>query len=107
MEDRKLIDYAERFLATEPGGASVAEQAARFAAQLRKGCRQDLLRLIEKIRSGTPKEVTGKSALRTLATALGDVEGIDAWGLPDCACGKSDCVYCSTGMATTPTVQET
>src|SRR5689334_7925706 len=93
MSDKKLVEYVKRFLASRPSGTMTAEElAADFAAQLRRGCHQDLLRLIERVRAGTPKEVTGKSALRTLATALGDVEGIEAWGLPDCACGKPDCV---------------
>jgi tRNA nucleotidyltransferase/poly(A) polymerase len=105
MEDQKLVQYARRFLRKQTPLKSVyPEQAADFAAQLRRGCHQDLLRLIDQITSDTPEYANGKQALQYLKESLIEAE-IQTWGLPDCACKKPDCVYCSTGMATTPAAQ--
>lgn len=103
MRDKRLVEYAHRFLTSRPSGTMTAEElAADFAAQLRKGCHQDLLRLITKLIETTPDDVSGKEALRNFGCVINEGSDINLWGMPDCACKKPDCVYCSTGMATTP-----
>lgn len=95
----KLIKYAERFIASRPelATASGPEKAAAFATKLRAGCHQDILRLIEKIIGDTSDYTDGKRALRALSKSLthGHVE---LWGMPDCTCKKSDCVYCALAL---------
>lgn len=103
MRDKRLVEYAHRFLTSRPSGTMTAEElAADFAAQLRAGCWQDLLRLIARSIEDVPDDVSGKEALRIFGCSLNEGGDIDLWGMPDCACKNSDCVYCSTGMATTP-----
>ena len=66
----KLVDYAQKFLKIKarPNEAVCAtpEQIAAFAAQVREGCRQDLLRLIRQLASDDP-EPMAKAALLALA----------------------------------------
>jgi hypothetical protein len=97
----KLVDYAKKFLRVQarPDEAVCVtpEQVAAFAAQVREGCRQDLLRLIRQLASDDP-EPMAKAALLALGETVNDGESIELWGLPDCVCGKSDCVYCGRGF---------
>lgn len=97
-----LVDYARRFAATRSGSATAEpEWMAGFAAQLRLGCRQDLLRLITRVIPDTDHTVDGKTALRFLRNSIEDGD-IEAWGMPDCACQKQSCVYCGTGLSIKP-----
>jgi hypothetical protein len=97
----KLIDYAKKFLRVQsrPNEAIAvsAEQVAAFAAQVREGCRQDLIHLIVQLASDDP-EPMAKAALLALAGTVDEGESIELWGLPDCACGKTECVYCGRGF---------
>lgn len=98
----KLTEYANRFLRKKyPLSSVYPEQAAAFAAQLRAGCHQDLILLIIQCIEETPS-ADGKEALHALCIGING-EGYESWGMPDCACKKPDCVYCSTGMSTPPT----
>jgi hypothetical protein len=106
----KLIDYAEKFLKvaarpTEPVRVTTAQVAA-FAAQVREGCRQDLIRLILHLADDN-LHATGKDALIALAGTLNEGESIELWGLPDCSCGKEQCVYCARGFAIHSTLTAT
>jgi hypothetical protein len=101
----KLVAYAKKFLrvASRPDEAIAvsAEQVAAFAAQLREGCRQDLIHLILQLIEDDP-EPMAKAALLALAETVNDGESIELWGLPDCACGKNECVYCGRGFNISP-----
>lgn len=101
----KLIDYAKRFLkvTARPNEAiaTTPELVAAFAAQVREGCRQDLIRLVLQLADDDP-EPMAKAALLAFAGTIEDGETIELWGLPDCRCGKSECVYCGRGFAIQP-----
>ena len=98
----KLIDYAKKFLrvTARPNEAIAVtpEQVASFAAQVREGCRQDLIHLLQQLAQDDP-EPMAKAALLAFAGTVEDGESIELWGLPDCACGKAECVYCGRGFA--------
>ena len=98
----KLIDYAKKFLRViaRPNEAIAVtpEQVASFAAQVREGCRQDLIHLLQQLAQDDP-EPMAKAALLAFAGTVEDGESIELWGLPDCACGKAECVYCGRGFA--------
>lgn len=104
----KLVDYAKKFLkiTARPNEAicTTPEQIAAFAAQVREGCKQDLLRLITELSKDSP-HATAEEALSALAVAINEGESIELWGLPDCACGKNECVYCGSGF-NIPSVSE-
>src|SRR5665213_1273966 len=96
----RLIEYAKVALHVqarpdEPICVTV-EQVASFAAQLREGCRQDLIRLIRTLvlDEYLPE---AKAALLALAGTVEEGESIELWGLPDCSCGSPRCVYCGRG----------
>jgi hypothetical protein len=96
-----LIDYAKRYLRikarrTEEIRTSL-EEIAGFASQVRDGCKQDLIRLIQNL-ADDDLHATGKEALLSLAGSIDEGESIELWGLPDCNCGKTDCVYCGRGL---------
>lgn len=97
-----LVDYARRFAASRSGSATAdPDWMAGFAAQLRLGCRQDLLRLIKSVSKDTTRRVDGVTALNFLYSAIEDGD-IEAWGMPDCACQQPSCVYCGSGLAIKP-----
>lgn len=97
----KLVDYAKKFLkiTARPDEAICVtpEQIAAFAAQVREGCMQDLQRLIPKL-AEDQIHFYGKTALLVLAESISEGESIELWGLPDCACSKTECVYCGRGF---------
>lgn len=102
----KLVAYAKRFLKVttrpdEPIAVSV-EQIAEFAHQLRRGCHQDIIRLLLKL-ADEPHHKDDKKYLLSLADTLENGGDIELWGLPDCSCRKNDCVYCGLGLNTPPT----
>lgn len=106
----KLVAYANKFLQVtarpdEPI-AITPEQVAAFAAQVREGCRQDIVRLCRQL-AKDDLYATGKEALLSLAGTLYEAESIELWGLPDCACGKSECIYCGRGFAIPSTLVTT
>lgn len=105
----KLTDYAKKFLKVtarpdEPI-AVTAEQVAAFAAQVREGCQQDIVRLCQNLAKDN-LHATGQDALLSFADTVANGESIELWGLPDCACGKSECVYCGRGFAIPSTLTE-
>ena len=105
----RLLEYAARFLRVRarPNESIcvTVEQVAAFASQLRDGCKQDLIRLIVGCVNDNLYS-NGKDALLALAQAIEEGATIEFWGLPDCACGKNDCVYCGRGYATAPTKEK-
>lgn len=110
-EQQSLLDnYAIRFLALRYVGGRKGksqldhEDCVAFAVQMRDGCNQDILRLIENCVEDCPT-LDGKEALRILGATLIH-EGTESWGLPDCACAKPNCVYCSRGLAFPPKQKE-
>jgi len=105
----KLVDYARKFLnvtAQPDEPISVTpERVAAFAAQVREGCRQDLIRLLQDIAKENIHE-TGDEALLSLSTTMEEGDNIELWGLPDCACGKPECVYCGRGFNIPSTLEK-
>jgi hypothetical protein len=102
MTDRaKLIDYAKHFLKVtcrpDEAIAVTVEQVVGFAELLRNGCHQDLKRLIVNAIDDCPDDFDGKSALKCLGEGI-EGHGTESWGLPDCSCGKGDCVYCGVAL---------
>ena len=98
----KLVDYAKRFLKVtawpDESIMVTPEQVAAFAAQVREGCQQDIIRLCRNL-AKDDLYASGKEALLSLARTLYEGEDIELWGLPNCACGKDECVYCGRGFA--------
>lgn len=98
----RLVDYAKCFLkvAARPNEpiSVTPERIAAFAAQVRDGCKQDLLRLIVKCADDNLYPCDGKEALLSLGGAIEEGESVELWGLPDCICGKAECVYCGRGF---------
>lgn len=104
----KLVDYAKKFLkiTARPDEAICVtpEQVAAFAAQVREGCMQDLQRLLPKLAEDhVTYRTSGKEALLSFAETISEGESIELWGLPDCICGKAECVYCGRGFNIQPT----
>lgn len=104
--EQTFIDYAAKYLRVKarPNEAIAVtlEQVVGFAKQLRDGCEQDLKRLIVKCADDPlTQQVSGREALLDLGYGI-EGNGVDSWGLPDCACKQSDCVYCSRGFAIAP-----
>jgi len=103
----KLVEYAKKFLKVtarpdEPICVT-PEQVAAFAAQVREGCQQDIVRLCRNLAKDN-LHGTGQEALLSFADTVVNGETIELWGLPDCACGKPACVYCGRGFAIPPTI---
>jgi hypothetical protein len=105
-EDRiarnKLVEYAKKFLKLEarPNQPidTTLENVVAFAAQVREGCQQDIVRLCHNL-AKDDLHATGKDALLSFADTITNAETIELWGLPDCNCGRKECVYCGRGFA--------
>jgi hypothetical protein len=97
-----LLDYMQDFFVItarpdETVGISL-NAIADFCDQLRRGCKQDLERLILRSIEDAQSQ-DGKLHLRAFGEGIHEGGDIELWGLPDCQCDRVDCVYCGPRIA--------
>ena len=98
----RLIDYMKEFFVVDARPDQPIDitlnTIADFCDQLRRGCKQDLERLVLRSMEDAQNE-DGKLHLRAFGEGIHEGGDIELWGLPDCKCDRVDCVYCGPRIA--------
>lgn len=99
---QRLIEYMQEFfnISARPDQPIdiTLNLIADFCDLLRRGCKQDMERLILQTIADTPG-AQGKMHLQAFGEGIHEGGDIELWGLPDCRCNKVECVYCGPRIA--------